>query len=81
MSKYDDYIVTAHVSPWVSRRTNGGLTSTICNIEEEPLTDELRERIVTVLHNLAETVCPTSRAPDSPSAGCVCVKKDLRKHN
>jgi hypothetical protein len=63
----------AFVALWVSRRADGSLNSTACNIEEEPLTDELRERIAIVLRNLADTVCPTMRAPDPPSAlVCTC---------
>jgi hypothetical protein len=46
----------AFMALWVSRRVDGSLNSTACNIEEEPLTDELRERIATVLRNLANMV-------------------------
>ncbi len=47
----------AFLALWVSRRSDGSLTSTACNIiEEEPVADELREKIATMLRNLADTV-------------------------
>jgi len=55
---------------WVSRRADGSLGSTVCNIEEEPLTDELRGRIAIILLNLAESIYPTQRTPDKIVGTC-----------
>lgn len=63
----------AFVALWITRRDDGSLSPTMCNIEEEPLTDELREHIATVLRDLADTVCSTHRAPAPPLAlVCTC---------
>jgi hypothetical protein len=69
----------AFVALWVSRRADGSLNSTMCHIEEETLTNELREKIALVLRNLADTVCPTPHAADGAKAGgfCECSTPDF----
>lgn len=54
----------AFAALWVSRRADGSLNSTMFHLEEEELTNDLRERIAQVLRNLADTVCPTPHALD-----------------
>jgi len=49
----------AFAALWVSRRADGSLNSTMCHLEDESLTDELKERIATVLRNLADLIYPT----------------------
>ncbi len=46
----------ALVALWVSRRADNSLNATMFRMEDEPLTDELRERIAAVLRNLADTL-------------------------
>jgi hypothetical protein len=62
----------AFVALWVSRRADGSLNSTMCHLEEEELTNDLRERIAQVLRNLANTVCPTMRPAGLPKAVAQC---------
>lgn len=47
----------AFMAMWVSRRlSDGHISSTICNMVDEPLTDELRAKIAEVIRRLADTV-------------------------
>jgi hypothetical protein len=44
------------IAVWVSRRTDGSLTSTMCHIGEENLTDEVQKRLASGLRNIADTL-------------------------
>jgi hypothetical protein len=44
------------VATWVSRREDGSLTATMCSIEDEPITDELKQNIAGALRRLAESI-------------------------
>ena len=46
----------AFMALWISRRVDGSLNSTVCNLEDESLSAELREKIATVLRNLANSL-------------------------
>lgn len=46
----------AFVAMWVSRRADGSLTSTLCEMANEELTDELKQKIANVLRELANRV-------------------------